>query len=1189
MTSSHISQGSRKPKHHSFLNVLDNIATSSPDFTFAPALAPVPFQQPRQDDAVKQLSESFRAFTSNEYEHKQLPELPVPSYDNGNIDALPQIHSKAGRKPRLTQATSKTKRSSPRVTKRCTPSPSHLPKASFGQAFSASTFADMPQLQGPDEDSSLKQSNPANSTARNRNSRASARKSRPASSYSTSTASKVVVRTRPGSSESASRSSRPRKRSITFDEQRACPQRVHESPKPRPSADSHTPRRGFRLIPNFKDLRTKPEKKRRVEETVPLPRAEDDQTMPMMSLKEALRGVAPLSPLHDPKQDQEFAQECSKLLSLRREASKYSFMDPEPAKQLPDTPQEASRLSLETLARPSMHAHRISETMSISTSILDWSWPQPDTYKALESNTTQKLPPARRESTTIPCHGDHHADLEASPPFASLAESPHLDFFPKLWTAPIFEKRVNRSPPPSAPPKCPLPRLPLTEAKGNSCQPMTTSRIHHYPLAGSSPQSGSQSSAQIQKPGPASSRLSRLAASKGLALDSSVALHTDTLLCDMEVHQPSMPLSPLRLRFNKSNRNSKVNELKKRHLSMLVRDGVNIHADGPEGTDAVDFARRGSAPDAMQTSTANTLHTRRPASRMRRASIDKYKPLPLTPGSKASSRKSSTSSTSLRQRKPSYVWSPLETHPQAKRSRRQSLNSSATTSKALQTLAQSNVMTLVDSDPRAAHGFRAGETSPASSIKKKHRASRSYKPARFDHSDDSSSDRSRPSSSSQQSIMTDPRSDGTAITVPSSARSASFAAEVPLNASFDSGYGSSYDDRHSDSDGHECSPSSIRPGTASSHQLDAYKQTTSASHNAQSNESDNEQRVERLRDEADRIRRVYNAMLRARQDGLAQEYMDNKRYAELLDDDRETGLPLPEIRTSKVLAKIEADLASTPPKADSDSERTITPSPTQNLTTISAFSTSDETDVDGSVVSSPAIIAADMPAPLRLSRSSLTVVRSSSTTSTTIESSAQLPIRAGSTLLSANRYSPQAAISRSTPSPPLKRSSILSQYNPYPPAQPSPTTTRKVSPTSIHAPPTTTFPSPPRNILGRLPQKQVAIGPNMPTDDIDQDIAFDFDIDNGVPPFLTNTRQMDRAIEEFQASTSRNDNDSKGIVDAGSEALQSHHRNGGVVDLRRIATEVRDREYLGRTSSGTSQMEETASEYEGRTGRRPPM
>ncbi|KAK5326268.1 hypothetical protein LTR70_002032 [Exophiala xenobiotica] len=1018
----------RSNKRYSFLNVLDHVATSSVGLTFAPASATA-YSTPHQkrEDACRRLSQTLQTLTTREYGHKHLPELPVPSYDNGTIDISPTSCSKFCCSDIVsTQTGLKAPRSTPQEPRYR----QHLPLASLGRTFNAYAFGEMTQSPEHISNNHRNSPRPERNIAQNSNSDVPVQKPRPDSCTDASTTRRVAIHKRPGSTDSAARAGRARKKSVTYDDQRACRPKIRHSLKHTHSPCLQTARRGYQLVASLKDWRTKGDKKHRPEERTPIDQEEEPQIMPMLSLKEALRGVAPLPPLHDPKHDQHFAQECSKLLSLRRDPSKCSFIDSPPTKQLPEPPREVPPISSEVVSRPSMHTHTASEAMSVSTSILDLDWPQPGGYKTLRSDETADIQPTRPESPPIPLYATDDEDPETFGPLISLATSPHLDSFPRLWTAPIVEKRTARSPPPSAPPERPLPRLPMTKIKANTKQRLNSAQTRHRPTA--------EDSTQLW------------ATSKGLKVDSSIASRADTLSQSGKEQSAAAPPSPLNLWLTKSNRNSRVNELKRRHVSMLIKDGVNFVAFEQSGVDTVDFARRGSAADAMQTSSAYSSH-----------------------------------------------------------------------------------------NPRASHGFRAGAVSPFPGSKCKRTTRQGSRPTPLSHTRSTSIDGSRPSSCQSPTHCWSPSSESsdytatTVTTVPSSPNFASLMAEIPLVASFDSGYASGHDTRPNGADGSRRNATGIEILATRSRQLDNQEQLASSRSNAVVSDNSSEQKVEELKDEVDRMKRVYNAMLRARQ-GLAQEDMGNKRYAELLEDDERRRAASFRNQTSNVLAKIEADLASSPPSADSDSEETITPSSLPKPVIAISSAPNRKGDIKEDVACSVSASGSDIPAPLRIPSSSYPApLGSSATVDTSIESPAQLPFKAGSTLLSATRRPPQPAVRHPqtfAPTPQSKRYSVLSQYNPYPKTQRSPSTVAADSP--------------PRAVPGRLPPKQVAICPRTPAQDIDQEIDFN----NAVPPFLTNTRQMDRAIDEFKAST---DPDQDGDRHGGrGRTFEGQHGDTGIIRLR---------------------------------------
>lgn len=1104
----------RPNKQYSFLHVLDNIATSSADLTFAPAFATSgPNRCQNLDGACKRLSRTLQTLTTEECCHKHLPEIPVPSYDNGNIDISLKSCSQPGLDVVSDRASLKASESTPQESKPCP----HLHLASLGQTFNADTFGEMTHLREH-----------------------ISQKSRPGSMYSTSTMRQVTVHKRPGSTESAARPGRARKRSVAYDDQRACHPIMRHPLKHTSSPCLQTRRRGLQLVASLKDWRTKSDKKRRLEDAKAVEQEEEQPTMPILSLKEALQGVTPLSPLHDPQQDQQFARECSKLLSLRQDPSNYSFIGSPCTKPLSEPPRDMSCYSSEAAARPPMHAQRASEALSISTSILDIEWPQPGGYKTLRSDLTTDLRPARPESPPMPHHAVDDEALERSSPLISLAESPHLDSFPKLWTAPIVEKRIPRSPPPSAPPDRPLPRLPLTEIKTNGRQILKGPETGRRPILKDSPQFWGTTSSDTCRPDLAQSRLSSLAASKGLKVNSSVAPRVDTLSHDRKERPATAPSTPLNLRSKKSNRSSRVNELKRRHVSLLLRDGDNVVGFERSGVDTVDFARRGSASDAMQTASAHNLHTMILPSRNRRMSMDKYESLPSTPGSKAHSAKFSVSSTPSRQQIPSYVRSSRVNSP-TKRNIQLSSGPSSKQSKPEQMLSQSKVMTLVDTDPRASHGFRAGAASPVPGGTFERLPREGSRATRLTRTRSPSSDGSRPSSCQSSMQCWSPKSEitattaTTATTVPSSPNSASFSTEIPAVVSFDSGYASGRENKPTGTDGPQCNAPNVEFVSAEPHQLVHQEQTTSPRSAGLISKADSEQGVKEFKDEIDHMKRVYNAMLRGRQ-ALTQEYMNNKRQAKLLEDEWAFRAASNRLQTGSVLEKIEADLANSRAKPEGDSEGVTTLSSLQKPFMAVSSATTQKEDAKDDVADPVSVHGPDVPASSRTpSKSYPASMGSPSIMSISIESPTQLPLKAGSTLLSASRRSTQLTASCSRPlmsASLARRVSVLSQCNTYssPPRSPS---------TSVSAPTPATVP-------GSLPKKQVAICTRTTAHDMDEEINFD----NAVPPFLTNTRQMDRAIDAFKVSSERNRD-----CDRLSEDEQDHEDTGsgtgaGVVSLR---------------------------------------
>lgn len=453
--------------------------------------------------------------------------------------------------------------------------------------------------------------------------------SRPTSMYSTSTARRISIVTRPNTSETMAAEAEPRlrRRSITYEAQRFSPPALPCTSLD-PGSHSAPQRRPFRAIASLKNLRAhgRAEKRRKTSDDVNIITTTGKQqnhdgalslTESGLTLEEALRApTMALDPVISIDRACNFHEQPWHMLAPKESAPTTSseHHGGEMLRSLSDQPVMRVR-------KPT-HAHKASEAMSISSSILDYAWPEPDTHhdpvvdkecdrprpdSSLEGMLETTEPPTLLSTLkhTTPVHGTRYSGA-----------------FCNVW---VGSNGYMTSPPPT----CPLPACPL---------PIRVTNTLPSPPASSS----------------SNARLKSIADKKGLVVAAASATRLSVCLKDRNDRPAEMRLSPLKLRSNTSYRNTKVESLKRKHLSLLVKDSEHTRGGDEYFTEAGKFLRRGSAPSIVQT--VGSLETLVPIpmpARKQCPNVDK--PLPLPPTTRPKDGVSVSGSFSSRRRKTQHT------------------------------------------------------------------------------------------------------------------------------------------------------------------------------------------------------------------------------------------------------------------------------------------------------------------------------------------------------------------------------------------------------------------------------------------------------------------------------------------------------------------------------------------------------
>lgn len=638
---------------YSLFDGLDHIANTHPDLT----LGPPTFRSARriQDESIRRLSKSLNDLISQQHGRNQLPELPVPTYDNGNVDLsivqpprrqsplVPQVESQT----RLRQTVAAYKPEpeafrSPRVSDISSELDEPIDHNTFGAASHLLAHVDVPVQ------TRYYGSLPCPAT----------QKSRPVSMYSSSTTRRTRCYTRPDTSGSQACQSKSHKKAISYSDQRYTSTRQQDQCCQQDllvrqdSVKSQSQRR-FRLLPSLKNLhaQAKLHAKRLAVEEKPVtndrPEFESPQVMDIHSALR-LRGI---STLHDPDHDEHATQDQQDLLDSRPGSPRQSTRKLSAPGLLLDT--EELDLAVDDAYQPiTRHKSAVSEAPTVDTDILSSDWPQPPTTH----------PP-------LPTGLGHQ---QFGPPLAAPKSSPPQQEAGKHVLAP------------SPPPKYPLPPVPATSptkqpSKRSLTNPMTGVNLglslKKYNLANTKTQCGKTNN-----------RVKALAAGKGLSVDA--CLNNDGS-SDREVagNAGTDPLpSLLNARFNQSSRNSKVRELKKRHMSLLHKDiPASAHSNDRLQGQAVPGPGSSMIPTSLCSPITKELPKRPPP-------VDQRKPLPDIPASAGGTKANIGRS---RHARSASAWSG-EIGQQVIE-----LDQDAS-------LALSDVMVMVDSSPRQSRDFRAG-------------------------------------------------------------------------------------------------------------------------------------------------------------------------------------------------------------------------------------------------------------------------------------------------------------------------------------------------------------------------------------------------------------------------------------------------------------------------------------------------
>lgn len=599
-------------KHYSFLNPLDDIRVPSANLSLAPSL----MLEAEKEASIKRLSAALHTLSEGQ-NSKQLPALPIPSYDNGVSD-LGWTHARDSTP--ATSAQNERRREQEKDVKGFR----HIPRISLGEGFSTTPFAELtsfhvdrflsskpPSRSGASKTSHKRTSSEAGTLRPEK--RVSARTSRPISMYSMTRRQTVTDGQRPTTSMTNTETSRDRKKSITYSDQR-CAAPLAEKEQSRPATATQSPRRRFKIPASFKDLHFKSERRRRLQQKEspppPLPTMRplpsSGEAGPYSSSQLTIQKALASSPavvrtqalLHDESESKKFTRECVNGLALKPDPPKRFKMSlradgaaVEPSSKSdelfgPHLPVQSATLprSFAPQAgsksdRPNKHAHRFSEAESISSSILDYDWPQPEAYR-----TTPDL----RQLPTQD-HGRPRPDsgLGGLLNVMSMSNGKQGPFYP---------------PPSGALPPTPGPRSRISQTKQYYAE-VTSSNLPPSSVPSNillPPVSFGQASNPESN-----SRLSALAATKGLHMDLSAINTADTSSSDGEDAGPVLT-SPLRLRSQRSNRSVRIDSLRRKHLSIHGRDGISQSGSGECYEDAAMWARRGSAPDKMQS--VDSLH-----------------------------------------------------------------------------------------------------------------------------------------------------------------------------------------------------------------------------------------------------------------------------------------------------------------------------------------------------------------------------------------------------------------------------------------------------------------------------------------------------------------------------------------------------------------------------------------------------
>lgn len=534
---------------YSFFNVFNEIAKSP---TFIKLNTPSPTRT-QYDASVKELKTTLQILADKQGSH-QLPLIPVA----GNITA---DGSSSRLRASVKSKTTKPLRSqSHRPAAASIPTPNqHMcpvaPEASFGIGPFPEAAPGFLGCQTPR--SSVQES-----------------LSRPASMYSTTAVGRVSIDARSNTSDSVANRGRQRKRSITYQGQRCSPSLLHCCSS---GSVQHSPskRRPFRAIRSLKNLiaQSRAEKRYKASKDVSastVGRDKENQAtgLPISpactSRNSFLYPTTTTEPIIHIPQAQDFAEQSHHLLPLGQDVMKNAAYNHgiDMYHSVSDQLQSCNQ-------RPA-HVRRVSEATSVSSSILDFAWPEPTTHHGTLRNKDNDRP---RPDSGL---GGTIESLDTLPILPALSYIPPVPGTRYPGASRNLRAKMSR-PRPSPPPNYPLPACPQAAS--------TTSRTIPLPFASSS----------------SNPRLKSITAKKGLVVDSASATRTSVCLKDRKDRPATVPSSPLKLRSSTSCRNTRVELLKRKHLSLLVKDTSCIRSGYEHLTDEVNPVRRGSAPSIVQT------------------------------------------------------------------------------------------------------------------------------------------------------------------------------------------------------------------------------------------------------------------------------------------------------------------------------------------------------------------------------------------------------------------------------------------------------------------------------------------------------------------------------------------------------------------------------------------------------------
>lgn len=824
---------------HSFLNALDDIATTPTELTFTT----LPGSELQHAELYGRPSTSRKCSS-------QQPELPIPVYDNGNVTisrpAKPTVHIPYFKPLNEIVDANATRQQAHTF-------PDRQPELWHeDQNDTCGTALSSPPVRHVKNDESNQFLLPA--AGFDLRHKRSLPATQLASDLSKMNSQATDIERRPRTSGSTRKSKVQYKKTITYEDQRCDPPRILESYKAlRSLPKPQLPRHPLKLITSLKELHTKADSSRETsEDLLSVPNQHDGTSTQsrdsMITIKEALVSVEPLAPLHRPDEDHELTQGVAH--SLKSDFEKFS-------KTNGHCPKQATFINAfqEPPTLPpfltSAHERRVSEAGSGVTSILDWDWPQPTSEVKAASNKAIKHDQPRPDSDVV-----HAGDTGQQLPTVQ-ALSMLNDMVVANNSVPSRKRlsRISLSPPPDKP----LPSLP-------QCQTRTTN-LAQPRMQNEKVKPAEFRSASLPGFAPTPS-LETTTIDRKLYIDCNDPLHrninstpTDTL--------PAVFPSPLRLRLKNNNRNGRVDSLRRRHLTNLARDTDSIKSCDGSSIFEEDLPRRGSAPSTLQTT--STYKITKPTYMKEGAFFNNNDEYRSVTNRKKNHRRQNSSVSSITKSKSNSPRRKLSSNNSVLCVHEGQNDKAANHQASGPTLARSYVKIMVDTDPKNAFGFHAGAISPTPS-----QSARSCSTSHGQSSDhgrySQTSVYSRPSTAgSYSSATTGNGTDDTDITA----------------ASFSIDSNPFEDAKHT---------KTLLPSLLEDNQKHLQVPATNqgrlevqhlANHNLQHEtiSKDPQSQIDRLNSELDRMTRVYRCMIHSRT-GLRPEGIKTKTYAELLEDDR---------------------------------------------------------------------------------------------------------------------------------------------------------------------------------------------------------------------------------------------------------------------------------------------------------------